>query len=156
MTEVAPSNPLPKPWHDLNTSRAQRQALRTEVEKLRATCQAEDGAKHLIECEKCYHKSLELIQTQYTISDNTPWVSDSSKLKDDLVARIEAIKIGEADLESVEERLEQEKKAWYRQALLENPDLLDFGHNDIRREDLLASLADSECHIDDIINPVWE
>src|SRR5688572_18890 len=156
MTEVGPVNTLPKPWHDLENARKQRQRLREEIEKLRTTCEAEDGSQHVTECEKCYHKSLELIQSTYSEPWKKTWLSTRTTLRDDLVTRIQAVKDSEAGLEAVEERLDQEKKSWYREVLLENPDFLDLGYNDVRREDLLAALADPECHIDDIINPVWE
>lgn len=156
MTEVAPGGALPKPWTDLQNARKQRKTLREEIEKLNAACQAEDGSKHLVECEKCYPKSLSIIESAYTEPALKTWLTDRPGLKDDLKACIQTVMAGEANLDVIETRLEQEKNAWYRELLLASPDLLDVGDNDIRREDLLASLADPECHIDDIVNPMWE
>lgn len=156
MAEVVSPESLPKPWHDLQNARKQRESLREELEKLRTTCQAEDGSKHITECEKCYHLTLDLIQSRYLDPTEKSWLSDRPKARDDLTARIQSVKTGESGFEGVEERLDQEKKAWYRELLLDNPDLLDLGYNEVRREDLLAAAADAECHIDDIVNPVWE
>jgi hypothetical protein len=156
MAEVATDHTLPKPWHDLENARRQRLTLREELEKLRTTCQADDGVQHLTECQKCYNKSLDLIQSTYNDPSAKTWLAGRSQLEPDLATRIQSVKAGAAPLGTVEEGLEQEKRAWYREVILENQDVFDLGHNDVRREDLLAALTDPECHVDDIINPVWE
>ncbi|KAI2619725.1 hypothetical protein GGR54DRAFT_127475 [Hypoxylon sp. NC1633] len=103
-----------EPWDEAIALQKERQLCAEDVQTIKASCVKDHGKKHPIECADCWTRLLNRIRDRYLNSASKEWFSGRRPFLlelDTLFSRAHSLEI---DLKTIEQRILDEKKEWYR------------------------------------------
>ncbi|KAM0417268.1 hypothetical protein ACHAPT_012709 [Fusarium lateritium] len=147
---------LPEHWTELSAARIQRQRCADDIDAIKQTCLAECGHRHVVDCEKCFPKTLDRMRARYCEAEGREWFSQRRAFLNELDTLFTDVKDHKIDLRSIEDRIEAEKEAWYRWVLRMYPQFLSAADSGADQDELRAMLDDPDRSREELIERIWE
>lgn len=102
-------------WDLVASSQKQQQALGERVKELDDSCKASNhAARHLLECESCYGKLVDLMRRRYLESTEEEWFSGRKAFLRELDRMFTDAKDLKVTLKDVDARIVKERDQWLR------------------------------------------
>ena len=153
---VSGRHALPEHWTELSVARTQKERCAREIDAIKISCAATHNKTRVAECQECYPKVLDVLQTRYCDNDGREWFTTRKAFVHELGALFADSKDGKLDLQVIEARIESEKEAWYRWVLRMYPEFLTVANSGVDQEELRAMLDDPDKTREQLIEKVWE
>lgn len=103
-----------EPWDEVINLQKERQLCADDVQTIRVTCVKEHGKKHPIECPDCWYRLVNRIRDRYLNCASKEWFSGRRPFLVELDTMFNGAHNLEVDLKTIEQRIVDEKKEWYR------------------------------------------
>ncbi|KAI1101656.1 hypothetical protein F4804DRAFT_292518 [Jackrogersella minutella] len=103
-----------EPWDEVISLQKERQLCADDVQTIRASCIRDHGKKHPIECPDCWTRLLNRIRDRYLNSASKEWFSGRRPFLLELDTMFSNAHNFEVDFKTIEQRILDEKKEWYR------------------------------------------
>ncbi|OTA58610.1 hypothetical protein K449DRAFT_119456 [Hypoxylon sp. EC38] len=103
-----------EPWDEDIALQKERQFCASDVQTIKASCIKDHGKKHPIECPECWTRLLNRIRDRYLNSASKEWFSGRRPFLLELDTMFSKAHTFEVDLKTIEQRIFDEKKEWYR------------------------------------------
>ncbi|KAI1417143.1 hypothetical protein F5Y13DRAFT_152078 [Hypoxylon sp. FL1857] len=103
-----------EPWDEEIALQKERQLCADDVQTIKVSCVKDHGKKHPIECPDCWTRLLNRIRDRYLNSASREWFSGRRPFLLELDTMFSKAHTFEIDLKTIEQRIFDEKKEWYR------------------------------------------
>ncbi|KAI2634672.1 hypothetical protein GGS26DRAFT_550878 [Hypomontagnella submonticulosa] len=103
-----------EPWDEVIALQKERQLCADDVQAIKTSCIKDHGKKHPIECPDCWDRLLNRIRDRYLNSASKEWFSGRRPFLLELDTMFSKAHGFEVDLKTIEQRILDEKKEWYR------------------------------------------
>ncbi|KAI8957723.1 hypothetical protein F5Y11DRAFT_72456 [Daldinia sp. FL1419] len=103
-----------EPWDEAIALQKERQACAEDVESIKTSCLKDHGKRHPIECPDCWTRLLNRIRDRYLNSASKEWFSGRRPFLLELDTMFSKAHNFEVELKTIEQRIVDEKKEWYR------------------------------------------
>ncbi|KAI5867733.1 hypothetical protein GGS23DRAFT_549695 [Durotheca rogersii] len=103
-----------EPWDEVITLQKEHQLCADDVKVIKASCIEDHGKKHPIECPDCWTRLLNRVRDRYLNSASREWFSGRRPFLLELDTMFSRAHNFEVDLKTIEQRILDEKKEWYR------------------------------------------
>ncbi|KAI1212836.1 uncharacterized protein F4807DRAFT_352351 [Annulohypoxylon truncatum] len=106
-----------EPWDEVIALQKERQLCADDVQAIKASCIRDHNKKHPLECPDCWTRLLNRIRDRYLNSASKEWFSGRRPFLLELDTMFSKAHNSEVDLKTIEQRILEEKKEWYRDKL---------------------------------------
>ncbi|KAI0384587.1 hypothetical protein F5Y04DRAFT_232871 [Hypomontagnella monticulosa] len=103
-----------EPWDEVMALQKERQLCADDVEAIKSSCIKDHDKKHPIECPDCWDRLLNRIRDRYLNSASKEWFSGRRPFLLELDTMFSRAHKFEVDFKTIEQRILDEKKEWYR------------------------------------------
>ncbi|KAI1803662.1 hypothetical protein F4811DRAFT_523697 [Daldinia bambusicola] len=103
-----------EPWDEVIALQKERQSCIDDVQSIKASCAKDHGKRHPFECPDCWTRLLNRIRDRYLNSASKEWFSGRRPFLLELDTMFSKAHNSEVDLKTIEQRIVDEKKEWYR------------------------------------------
>ncbi|KAI1445247.1 hypothetical protein F5Y02DRAFT_135136 [Annulohypoxylon stygium] len=103
-----------EPWDEVIALQRERQLCADDVQAIKASCVKDHNKKHPLECPDCWTRLLNRIRDRYLNSASKEWFSGRRPFLLELDTMFSKAHNSEVDLKTIEQRILDEKKEWYR------------------------------------------
>ncbi|KAI0886093.1 uncharacterized protein GGS22DRAFT_123962 [Annulohypoxylon maeteangense] len=103
-----------EPWDEVIALQKERQLCVDDVQAVKASCIKDHSKKHPLECPDCWTRLLNRIRDRYLNSASKEWFSGRRPFLLELDTMFSKAHDSEVDLKTIERRILDEKKDWYR------------------------------------------
>ncbi|KAI1392227.1 uncharacterized protein F4822DRAFT_120198 [Hypoxylon trugodes] len=103
-----------EPWDEVIALKKEHKLCADDVQSIQTSCIKEHGKKHPIECADCWTRLLNRIRDRYLNSASKEWFSGRRPFLLELDTLFSKAHNLEVDLKTIEQRIVDEKKEWYR------------------------------------------
>ncbi|KAI1370709.1 hypothetical protein F4677DRAFT_437594 [Hypoxylon crocopeplum] len=103
-----------EPWDEFIALQKERQLCADDAETIKASCTKDHSKKHPIECPDCWTRLLNRIRDRYLNSASKEWFSGRRSFLLELDAMFSRAHNFEVDFKTIEQRILDEKREWYR------------------------------------------
>ncbi|KAI1079642.1 hypothetical protein F5B20DRAFT_570896 [Whalleya microplaca] len=106
-----------EPWDEVLALQKERQLCADDVQNIKASCANEHGKRHPVECSECWTRLINRMRDRYLNSATKEWFSGRRPFLLELDTLFSKAHSLEVDFETIEQRILDEKKEWYRDKL---------------------------------------
>lgn len=103
-----------EPWDEVIALQRERQLCADDVQNVKTSCMKDHNKKHPIECPDCWTRLLNRIRDRYLNSASKEWFSGRRPFLLELDTMFSEAYNLEVDFKTIEQRIMDEKKEWYR------------------------------------------
>ncbi|KAI1258897.1 hypothetical protein F5Y18DRAFT_322711 [Xylariaceae sp. FL1019] len=103
-----------EPWDELLVIRKERLLCEKDVQAIKEICAREHGKAHPIECKECWKVLLNRMRDRYLLSADKEWFAGRRAFLQELDSLFAQALQHEVDIQTIEQRVMEEKKEWYR------------------------------------------
>ncbi|KAI0547539.1 hypothetical protein F4679DRAFT_574729 [Xylaria curta] len=105
------------PWDELETLQKGRRdslACARDLEAIRDSCVREHNKRHVVECPECWTRLINRLRDRYLNSAIKEWFSGRRTFLQELDDLFAKARQHEVDFKTIEQRIVDEKKEWFR------------------------------------------
>ncbi|KAI0130113.1 hypothetical protein BJ170DRAFT_301029 [Xylariales sp. AK1849] len=103
-----------EPWDEVLVLQKERQLCLENVQAVKSSCAIDHDKQHVVACAECWSRLLNRMRDRYLNSATKEWFSGRRLFLQDLDALFSQAHEHKTDLKTIEERITEEKKEWFR------------------------------------------
>ncbi|KAI0020616.1 hypothetical protein F4780DRAFT_779301 [Xylariomycetidae sp. FL0641] len=103
-----------EPWDEVVTLQRERQLLASAVQAIKTACERDHGKAHVSQCPECWMRIVNRMRDRYLHSASKEWFTGRRAFLQDLDTLFSKAHAREIDFKTIEQRISDEKKEWYR------------------------------------------
>ncbi|KAI8632671.1 hypothetical protein F5Y19DRAFT_326647 [Xylariaceae sp. FL1651] len=103
-----------EPWDELLTLQKERLLCAQDLDVIKESCIQEHSKNHAAECPECWTRLLNRMRDRYLNSATKEWFSGRRAFLQELDALFAKARQHEVDFKTIEQRIIDEKKEWFR------------------------------------------
>jgi hypothetical protein len=103
-----------EPWDEVLALQKERNLCAEDVEAIKSSCLKEHNKKYVAECPECWSRLLNRMRDRYLNSATKEWFSGRRLFLQELDTLFAQAHEQKTDLKTIEERICEEKKEWFR------------------------------------------
>lgn len=103
-----------EPWDELLNLHKERQLCADDLEIIKTACFKDHGKQHITQCLECRDRLLNRMRDRYLNSSTKEWFSGRRLFLQELDTMFSKARGGSLDFKTIEQRINDEKKEWYR------------------------------------------
>lgn len=146
------------PWEELETLQKGRRdslACAGDLETIRDSCVREHNKSHVAECPECWPRLINRLRDRYLNSAIKEWFSGRRTFLQELDDLFAKARQHEVDLKTIEQRIAEEKKEWFRDKV-RNVGLQSATKSVTEARTLQQKLNDREIPADQLVSEIRE
>ncbi|GAW26975.1 hypothetical protein SAMD00023353_6000220 [Rosellinia necatrix] len=146
------------PWDELETLQKGRRdtlACARDLENIKDSCIREHGKTHVVECSECWARLINRLRDRYLNSAIKEWFSGRRAFLQELDDLFTKARQHEADLKTIEQRIADEKKEWFRDKV-RNLGLHSATRSSVESRTLQQKLNDRDIPTDKLLSELRE
>lgn len=103
-----------EPWDELLNLHKERRLCADDLEIIKTACYKDHGKQHVLQCPECRDRLLNRMRDRYLNSSTKEWFSGRRLFLQELDTMFSKARGGNLDFKTIEQRIHDEKKEWYR------------------------------------------